>query len=382
MAVSANSADTMSAEGGNKDDGEITFSSEEEQQQAILAASVPSESSDAKGVKRACDGTELDTASLGIKVPKLKKDCTGNKQEFIVCVEEGHEMDGVQDAEREVLALADAAANTGSRFSEEVVVQESSELTDASQDEQPTVLGDFTAISENGPAEVQIVVEQDPPNDLPSKSSETAVQTNEENQQTSTATVAAPHGINPSIMSNLLHTAAAVAASQNAAAATVQVIPGQPAGTIQLVQESDVQRTQAMMAAGVAPQSIGQNGEDTLKPNQTVFTYLVTSQGTLIAAHSSDGTELISNSASQPKSTRKGGSGKRRQSKGGKPVKEEGDENGDNGKCLPISNSTVFCLAQHFSIASQENMLIGRLFFVMQHGKQWPITPLRFANEW
>ena len=110
--------------------------------------------------------------------------------------------------------------------------------------------------------------------------------------QTNTATVAAPHGVNPAMMSNLLHTAAAVALSQNAAAATVQVIPGHSAGTIQLVQLDDIQKTQELMAAGMPSQAAGQPGED--KSNQQVFTYLVTSQGTLIAAHASDGSELIS----------------------------------------------------------------------------------------
>nr|CAB96397.1 transcription factor [Phallusia mammillata] len=85
-----------------------------------------------------------------------------------------------------------------------------------------------------------------------------------------------------------------------------------------------------MMAAGIAPQSVNQSAEDAAKtPPQTTFTYLVTSQGTLIAAHSSDGTELISNSSAAAKTRRT--QGRRRQSKGSKAVKEEVSENGDDG---------------------------------------------------
>ena len=124
---------------------------------------------------------------------------------------------------------------------------------------------------------------------------------------TSTATVAAPHGVNPSMMSDLLHTAAAVAAAQQVAAATVQVLPGQPAGTIQLVSAENVSKTQEMMARGVVPQLVCQPKEEQEKyKNQTIFTYLVTSQGTLVAANSSDGNELITGGATPANNKKRG----------------------------------------------------------------------------
>ena len=124
---------------------------------------------------------------------------------------------------------------------------------------------------------------------------------------TSTATVAAPHGVNPSMMSDLLHTAAAVAAAQGVAAATVQVLPGQPAGTIQLVSAENVSKTQEMMARGIVPQLVCQPKEEQEKyKDQTIFTYLVTSQGTLVAANSSDGNELITGGATPANNKKRG----------------------------------------------------------------------------
>ena len=200
--------------------------------------------------------------------------------------------------EREIIQLADVAA---SQTYTEQVVSQSSGFVDSSD------VVNLTGV--NPENQVQIVVEQDDQegvkntNDFQSNflnqqqqqvasQQEQPAPVQEEVVQTNTATVAAPHGVNPAMMSNLLHTAAAVALSQNAAAATVQVIPGHSAGTIQLVQLDDIQKTQELMAAGMPSQAASQPGED--KTNQQVFTYLVTSQGTLIAAHASDGSELIS----------------------------------------------------------------------------------------
>lgn len=154
-------------------------------------------------------------------------------------------------------------------------------------------------------AQVQVVVEQEVSDEVAMIPERTEPKAKKAKRSLSnTATVAAPQGVNPAMMSNLLHTAAAVAASQNAAAATVQVVPGQATGTIQLVPASEVQNTQTLMASGIAPQSlspqtigVGEDGKPQIIPqptNQPVFTYLVTSQGTLISAHSSDGTPLIS----------------------------------------------------------------------------------------
>nr|XP_039272796.1 uncharacterized protein LOC120347049 isoform X6 [Styela clava] len=165
----------------------------------------------------------------------------------------------------------------------------------------------FSLELENNQPQVQVVVEQEV-NDEDMAVLEKPIKKEKDKKQkrsvNNTATVAAPQGVNPAMMSNLLHTAAAVAASQNAAAATVQVVPGQATGTIQLVPASEVQNTQALMASGIAPQSLspqtigmGEDGKPHIIPqptNQPVFTYLVTSQGTLISAHSSDGTPLIS----------------------------------------------------------------------------------------
>lgn len=162
----------------------------------------------------------------------------------------------------------------------------------------------------NNNPQVQVVVEQEVSTTEENEESATAADSlTDRTTAINTATVAAPQGVNPAMMSNLLHTAAAVAASQNAAAATVQVVPGQSTGTIQLVPENEVQNTQTLMANGIAPQGVTQLEDG--KPNtQPVFTYLVTSQGTLIAAHSSDGTQLIS-----PPSTEAGSVKKRKNSK-------------------------------------------------------------------
>lgn len=198
----------------------------------------------------------------------------------------------------EIVQLADVAASQ--TYTEQVVSQSSGFVSNV-------VDSDVVNLTGVGPeSQVQIVVEQDDQGEAVNKNDD--FQSNyltqqqgpqpppapvqEEVVQTNTATVAAPHGVNPAMMSNLLHTAAAVALSQNAAAATVQVIPGHSAGTIQLVQLDDIQKTQELMAAGMPSQAASQPGED--KSNQQVFTYLVTSQGTLIAAHASDGSELIS----------------------------------------------------------------------------------------
>lgn len=157
---------------------------------------------------------------------------------------------------------------------------------------------------DNGQPQVQVVVEQEIAEDNSMVYENIKPEAKYKKSSNNTATVAAPQGVNPAMMSNLLHTAAAVAASQNAAAATVQVVPGQATGTIQLVPSSEVQNTQTLMASGIAPQSLspqtigmGEDGKPHVIPqptSQPVFTYLVTSQGTLIAAHSSDGTPLIS----------------------------------------------------------------------------------------
>uniref|UniRef100_H2YBR6 Paired domain-containing protein n=1 Tax=Ciona savignyi TaxID=51511 RepID=H2YBR6_CIOSA len=254
---------------------------------------------------------------------------------FILSVDQS-ENAAVVDHEREMMELVDAAAHA-TTFTEEVVVQEEAKSSDDVENSSSGILGDLSNLgsdSTNGP--VQIVVEQGDiksdyldQDDYQIDGSSTTV----EPQQTNTATVAAPQGVNPSMMSNLLHTAAAVAASQNAAAATVQVIPGQAAGTIQLVPASEVQKTREMMAAGLAPQSINQAGEDTSKTNnQPVFTYLVTSQGTLIAAHASDGSELISSSNGAKPKRKSGGRG-RRLSKNLKSIipKEEVNDDGHGG---------------------------------------------------
>lgn len=186
--------------------------------------------------------------------------------------------------------------------------------------------------------QVQVVVEQEVSDDnlIPQIRSDPKPK-KQKRSLSNTATVAAPQGVNPAMMSNLLHTAAAVAASQNAAAATVQVVPGQATGTIQLVPASEVQNTQTLMASGIAPQSlspqtigVGEDGKPQMIPqptNQPVFTYLVTSQGTLISAHSSDGTPLISPAESE-KNTNKAKS-------------EEGDGDSGAGRALFINYRAI-----------------------------------------
>lgn len=208
--------------------------------------------------------------------------------------------EGIHEAEKGVLELASAAASS-QVFTETIAADEVVE-TDVSHDA-ASVLGNLTNIAAcNTAAPVEIVVEQDAPVKTEQQFSQ-GIEVSESSNavaepvQTNTATVAAPQGVNPAMMSNLLHTAAAVAAAQNVAAATVQVIPGQSAGTIQLVPATDVQRTQELMAAGMPPQNVNQSPEELAKITQPVFSYLVTSQGTLIAAHASDGTELISGSS-------------------------------------------------------------------------------------
>ena len=240
--------------------------------------------------------------------------------------------------EREIIQLADVAAQQ--TYSEQVVSQ-SSGFVDSSD------VVNLTGV--NPENQVQIVVEQDDQekNDFQSNylnqqqqqvapQQEQAAPVQEEVVQTNTATVAAPHGVNSAMMSNLLHTAAAVALSQNAAAATVQVIPGHSAGTIQLVQLDDIQKTQELMAAGMPSQAASQPGED--KTNQQVFTYLVTSQGTLIAAHASDGSELISG-ANTPGNQKKA-------KKRAAPKNQKGAvlKAGEDRKLLPcvVCSSTLF----------------------------------------
>ena len=249
---------------------------------------------------------------------------------FVKIKSVGADYDGVHEAEKEVLELADVAASSAPTFSQtdsanKVVVI--GQDPDVGQDATATMLNNLTNIADcttSGP--VEIVVEQDVPIKSEEKSfprntevSDTTVGAATEPVQTNTATVAAPQGVNPAMMSNLLHTAAAVAATQNVAAATVQVIPGHSAGTIQLVPASDVQRTQELMAAGLPPQNVNQSPEELAKITQPVFSYLVTSQGTLIAAHASDGTELISSSSNDSDKTPKR-SGRGRRPKNSKPT--------------------------------------------------------------
>ena len=150
---------------------------------------------------------------------------------------------------------------------------------------------------------------------------------------TSTATVAAPHGVNPSMMSDLLHTAAAVANAQGVAAATVQVLPGQPAGTIQLVSAENVSKTQEMMSRGIVPQLVCQPKEEQEKyKDQTIFTYLVTSQGTLVAANSSDGNELITGGATPAANKKRGPTGRKGKAKTNRT--KSASFNDQKGRCL------------------------------------------------
>ncbi|XP_078492460.1 transcription factor protein isoform X6 [Ciona intestinalis] len=256
--------------------------------------------------------------------------------ELLLTVDQAGNADD-HDHEKQMLELVDAAAHATS-YTEEVVVQEDAKSNNDIDNSSTGILGDLSNLGSdttNGP--VQIVVEQGDIKGDYLDQEDYQIDTSSvepEPQQTNTATVAAPQGVNPSMMSNLLHTAAAVAASQNAAAATVQVIPGQAAGTIQLVPAADVQKTREMMAAGLSPQSVNQSGEESGKPsNQPVFTYLVTSQGTLIAAHASDGSELISGSNGTKPKRKNTGRG-RRLSKNSKSIvaKEEvGSEDGHGG---------------------------------------------------
>ena len=237
-------------------------------------------------------------------------------------VKDDDDLEGVHDAEKEMLELAGVAATATTRLMSETVLSTEVVNTDVVEDAPDTsILENLEGIASANPSgRVEIVVEQDAP--VKSEQTIPAVQpepqpasnTAEEVPQTNTATVAAPQGVNPAMMSNLLHTAAAVAAAQNVAAATVQVIPGQAAGTIQLVPASEVQRTQELMAAGLPPQNINQSAEEIAKITQPVFSYLVTSQGTLIAAHASDGSELISGAVNSGKGAKRSGIGRPRKS--------------------------------------------------------------------
>ncbi|CAK8687873.1 unnamed protein product [Clavelina lepadiformis] len=309
-----------------------------------MTSSVVVEIDSVESLKRGADADELSVPAKVIKVDASDVGTPAAVEEYIVGVKDDNkDLDGVQDAEREMLELANVAA-AANNYTEVVVAQASTaaDVTDAKQVSQNIItqaditpeviaqanitqqaageiLGDLANIaSENPTNQVQIVVEQDvdPPGEKQGQefyaqtdNFQQKVEALPEQQQTNTATVAAPQGVNPSMMSNLLHTAAAVAAAQNAAAATVQVVPGQAAGTIQLVPASEVQKTQELMAIGLPPQNVNQAGEEITKSNQTVFSYLVTSQGTLIAAHASDGSELISSTqspAAKPKRTSAG----------------------------------------------------------------------------
>ena len=232
-------------------------------------------------------------------------------------------LEGVHDAEKEMLELAGIAASASAQLMSESAMNPtntaSAEVIDNNSNTD-SILGNLENIASSNPSgQVEIVVEQDAPvkskqnlNIAPAEVQEATISNPVEVQQTNTATVAAPQGVNPAMMSNLLHTAAAVAAAQNVAAATVQVIPGQAAGTIQLVPASEVQRTQELMAAGMPPQNVNQSPEELAKNSQPVFSYLVTSQGTLIAAHASDGSELISGSSGSAKVIKRIGSGRSR----------------------------------------------------------------------
>ena len=280
------------------------------------------ESNDAE--KRKIEGNE---ESIPVaKISKLDDGATkpDSLREVETTVAEDETLCGVNDAEKEMLELAGVAA-----VSTPVIIEQSRNSTEmveteVVEDTATTILNNFEGVeSGSNTAPVEIVVEQDAPvkpeQDFYSVSATPTpvIEPVAETPQTNTATVAAPQGVNPAMMSNLLHTAAAVAAAQNVAAATVQVIPGQAAGTIQLVPATEVQKTQELMAAGLPPQNMNQSPEEMAKNAQPVFSYLVTSQGTLIAAHASDGSELISGSNSSAKTVKRMSAGRGR--KPGKP---------------------------------------------------------------
>ena len=277
------------------------------------------------------------------------------ESEVISSTEQSDEFAVVDEAEKEMLELAGVAASSSLPFTQTVGADEVVE-TEITSEPTNALLQNLRSIgTSNASGPVEIVVEQDAPvkpeQAFPQsrESQDQVTETMIEAPQTNTATVAAPQGVNPAMMSNLLHTAAAVAAAQNVAAATVQVIPGQAAGTIQLVPAADVQRTQELMAAGMPPQNVNQTPEELAKNTQPVFSYLVTSQGTLIAAHASDGSELISGSSAASKTKRYNKGRKSFKNAKGGVKKTELDAVGDDRKFLQyldqnLLTGPVYCL--------------------------------------
>jgi len=274
--------------------------------------------------KRSAENIHSDkaTPSKASKLSLSNDDDYSSKESYVVCVESGKNLIQINSNDNFSGTLLDVTTEKKSKTN----IEKQANNFEVSSNPVHIVVeqDDLNVKSESNYLENSLIC-----SNLSGETSSTSTRSHDGELQrpTSTATVAAPHGVNPSMMSDLLHTAAAVAASQQVAAATVQVLPGQTAGTIQLVTGNNVQKTQDMMAAGIVPQLVNQPKEEQSKySGQTIFTYLVTSQGTLVAAHSSDGNELITGGSSSNLVTKKSSAGKtKRSNKNVKSSNKEGN---------------------------------------------------------